>query len=235
MNTLPVHYVELERIYRQLEAQGYKTTALTGCHGDCGTSMLAYALSKRYQADGYKVLLVDLNLQRPNLDHSFGFHRQAWQAGTASMASICAPSAQGTHYLPAPVGNTASLSFRNQGAFSDTIQHWLQHYDRVIIDTSPLNATNYRNIPASTVCAETDATLLLIKSGFTTQSILEESCEQLQQVKANLIGCIMNDVAHPSLASELKREADRLQPWLPKLTARLKQWVNQSTLLNLRI
>ncbi len=235
ISTLPVHYVELEHIYQQLEKRHAKTIALTSCHAECGSSMLAYTLAKRYQADGYQVLLVDLNLQHPNLDHTLGLGRQEWQAGKDCMQSICAPSNQGTHFLPAPVGSTASLSFRNQATLIETINQWLETYDRVVLDTSPLNATNYRNIPSDSLCAEADVSLLLVKSGVTTQNQLEESCQQLQEVKANLLGCIMNDVDHPSLADELLRENKRLQRFFPRISAKIKQWIDGSSLLNLRV
>ncbi|WP_086479227.1 CpsD/CapB family tyrosine-protein kinase [Oceanospirillum sanctuarii] len=235
ISTLPVHYMELEHIYRQLEKRHSKSVAITSCHNQSGSSMLAYSLSKRYQADGYKVLLVDLNIQNPSLNLSLGLARDEWDAGASCMKSICAPSANGTHFLPAPVGNTASLSFRNQNVLAQTIEEWLQHYDRVVMDTSPLNASNYRNIPAQSACAEADASLLLVRSGFTTRNQLEESCQLLQEVKANLLGCIMNDRDHPSLTDELYRENRRLQRFLPAVSAKIKRWIDGSALLNLRI
>ena len=235
ISTLPVHYMELEHIYRQLEKRQSKSVAITACHAESGSSMLAYSLSKRYQADGYKVLLVDLNIQNPSLNLSLGLARDEWSAGNSCMKSICAPSATGTHFLPAPVGNTASLSFRNQSVLSQTMEAWLQHYDRVVIDTSPLNASNYRNIPAQSACAEADASLLLVRSGFTTRNQLEESCQLLQEVKANLLGCVMNDRDHPSLTDELYRENKRLQRFFPALSSKVKKWIADSALLNLRV
>lgn len=232
--TLPVHYMEVEHIYQQLEKQQYRTLAITGCHSLCGTSTMAYALSKRYQADGYRVLLVDLNIQNPSLDQSLGLPRKAWQADHDSINCIAAPSQQGTHFLTAPTGKTASLSFRNQSAMRATLQGWLERYDRVIVDTSPLNATNYRNIPSDTVCGETDATLLMLASGKTTQNLLQESCQVLQEAKANLVGCIMNDQKHPSLAAELIREINRFR-WIPFFARKAKSVVRNSSFLNLKV
>ncbi|MBB1487347.1 hypothetical protein [Oceanospirillum sediminis] len=231
---LPVHYVEVEHIYQQLEKKHYRTISVTACHGQSGTSLMAYALSKRYQADGYKVLLVDLNLQHPALDAYLGLPRKAWQADHSSSQCITAPSATGTHFLTAPTGKTASLSFRNQSAMHTTLGHWLEDYDRVILDTSPLNAKNYRNIPSDTVCGETDATLLMIASGKTTQNQLEECCTELQEVKANLVGCIMNDQHHPTLAAELIRETKRLK-WLPPVARKLRSIIDNSSFLNLKV
>lgn len=235
MTTLPVHYIELENIYQPLEKRGIRSLAVTSCHSGCGSSTLAYSLSKRYQADGYKVLLVDLNLQNPSLDHNFAFDRQHWQAGKDCMQSICAPSQTGTHFLPAPTGSTASLAFRNHETLSLTLLQWLEHYDRVIIDTSPINTQNYRDIPAVSICAETDATLLMIQAGLTQQSQLKACCEQLQDAKANLMGCILNDREHPSLADELHRENKRLARFLPAISSRIKQWIDGSTFINLKV
>lgn len=235
ITTLPVHYIELENIYQPLEKRGIRSLAITSCHSGCGSSTLAYSLAKRYQADGYKVLLVDLNLQNPSLDHNLAFDRQHWKAGKDCMQSICAPNKTGTHFLPAPTGSTASLTFRNHGTLSMTLQQWLEHYDRVIIDTSPINTQNYRNIPAVSICAETDATLLMIQAGLSQKSQLKDSCELLQDAKANLMGCVLNDMKHPSLADELHRENKRLARFLPWVYSKIKQWIDGSTLINLRV
>ncbi|WP_191600482.1 hypothetical protein [Marinomonas algicola] len=235
MNTLPVNYVELEAIYQTLEKRAYRCISLSGVHDLCGTSMTAYALAKRYQANGYRVLLVDVNLHHPNLDSQLGLKRLDWEVGCDQVAPIFAPSEMGTHYLTAPISNTASLSFRDPNAIQHSLSQWLEQYDRVIFDTAPISTTNYRDIPTNLICSAADASVLLMKSEFTTEVALKDCCERLAKANANLVGVVMNDVHFPSLASEMIRETERIPNVLNTVKHFLQRQIHKSTLLNFRI
>ncbi|MBJ7538261.1 tyrosine-protein kinase family protein [Marinomonas transparens] len=234
MNTFPVNYVELESIYQSLEKYRYQCISLSGAHGSCGTSMMAYALAKRYQANGYKVLLIDVNLHQPSLDKRLGLIRQDWQVGQDNKSAIYAPSVEGTDFLSAPLSNTASSSFRDPVAIQHSVAEWLTSYDRVIFDTSPISTSNYRDIPTNLICAAADASILMIKSEFTSQAILQECCDKFAQANANLIGVVMNDMDFPSLADEMLRETQRISTHLPWLQRALQKFIRQSGFLNFR-
>ncbi len=234
MNTLPVNYVELETIFHSLEKGGYRSISLSGAHNECGTSMTAYALAKRYQANGYRVLLADLNIHHPSLDTQLGIARQEWNAGGNNQTAIYAPSEAGTHFLSAPIANTASLSFRDPMLIRQSIDTWLETYDRVVMDTTPISTHNYRDIPTNLICAAADASLLMIKSEQTTQMVLQECCEKLSKANANLAGIVMNDVSFPSLADEMIRETERIPHYIPWVKQALQRAIRSSTLLNFR-
>ncbi|TDP01077.1 tyrosine-protein kinase family protein [Marinomonas balearica] len=235
MNNLPVNYVELESIFTALERKGAHVTNLCGAHNQCGTSMTAYALAKRYQANGYHVLLIDLNLYNPSLDRSLGLPRSRWSIGENSEKAIIKPSPVGTHYLPAPICSTAPLSFRDPGLVRTQINDWLKSYDRIVIDTAPISGNNYRDIPTDLICSVSDASLLLVQSEVTTQAVLKSCCDKLAKAKTSFAGIIMNDIEFPSLANEMVREANRFNRYLPWLSNILKKLIRRSAFLNLRV
>ncbi|ADZ90011.1 tyrosine-protein kinase family protein [Marinomonas mediterranea] len=235
MNNLPVNYVELESIFTVLERKGSQVISLSGAHNQCGVSMTAYALAKRYQANGYSVLLVDLNLYHPSLNSTLGLPRSKWNIGDITEDAIIKPTESGTHYLPAPICSSAPLNFRDPGLVRNQMNDWLKSYDRIVIDTAPISGNNYRDIPTDLICSVSDASLLLIQTEVTTQTALRSSCDKLEKAKANLAGIIMNDVEFPSLANEMLREANRLNRFLPWLSSLFKKAIRRSTFLNLRV
>ena len=110
---------------------------------------------------------------------------------------------------------------------------WLEHYDVVLFDTSPLNALNRGNIPADQVCGACEGAVLVVLAGVTPTAMVQRAVDKLTRAEANLMGAVFNDRLNPGLASEILRELNRLPN--NRLTEWLKRWCRRSALLNFRI
>lgn len=64
-------------------------------------------------------------------------------------------------------------------------------FDFVVIDTPPLQAV----IDAAIIAAEADATVLVVREGFTQRNDLRAAYAQLEQAGAHVLGCVMNSTA----------------------------------------
>lgn len=240
---LPIHYAELESVYSQTIDRGVRTLAITSCHGGEGVTTLACALAKRAIAGGHKTLLVDMNFCHPCIAREMGLEEKPWHDLERYMSSEIAYPDQISDeqlpsdlaVLPAPVTPTGNLMLREKQFLSACLQAWLEQFDVVIIDTSPLNAINRHNLPAERIAAECDGALLMVRSGVTRQAELTMAMERLAGMNVQLSGCVFNDMNSPTLGDEIIRESYRLQRWLPGLMGRIRRWVRTSPLLNMSV
>ncbi|WLQ16665.1 hypothetical protein O5O45_12115 [Hahella aquimaris] len=225
------NFVEIEHVYAQTLGKGLRTLAVAAVNSGDGCSTLAYALARRHSASGRQTLLVDMNLFRPSADIRFQLPRAAWSLDNGSSRSAIAQAGQNMQVLTATLNS--SIGFRDTGLIRKVIQDWESHVDAIVFDTSPLKAVNHQNIPAELICAASQACVLIVKSGVTTEADLEHACHKLKSHDARILGAVMNDIENPGLAAELKREISRLARRFPHFAARLRRWVQSSRFLNL--
>ncbi len=222
-------FLEFEQIYASTFGNGFQSVAITASNPGEGCTSLAMALARRHTAVGRRALLVDMNIYRPHFSSRFQLPSVAWQPG-ASPLPVPQRIDHNIAVITAPV--MPGISFREPATLRGMIEQWQQEYDAVIIDTSPLNALNYANIPAENVCASADACILLVMANQTREEHLLQAREKLLRMKANLVGVVVNDYHNPSLADEMIREVDRLTHRLPRLNAYIKQRIATIGLLS---
>jgi Mrp family chromosome partitioning ATPase len=246
MNELPIHYAELESIYSQTIDCGVRSLAITACNSGEGTTTLACALAKRAQAGGRKTLLVDMNFCHPSIGGELGLTAGSWNnldnlledqitqvADSDDLAAYLPKSMSPLAVLPAPSTPTGNLLLREKEYLARCMQSWLQEYEVVIVDTSPLNAINRHNLPAERICSQCEGTVLTVLAGVTRQAQIHSAMQRLNGHGIQLSGCVFNDRYCPSLAEELIRETYRFQRWLPSLMGWLREKIRRSALLNL--
>lgn len=248
MNELPIHYAELESIYSQTIDRGVRSLAITACNSGEGTTTLACALAKRAQAGGHKTLLVDMNFCHPSIGPELGLAPGSWKnldnllveqialvKDDRDSMTYMPKAVSSLSVLPAPSTPTGNLMLREKDYLARCMEAWLEEYELVIVDTSPLNAINRHNLPAERICSQCEGTVLTVLSGVTQQSQLQKAMERLTGHGIQLSGCVFNDLHSPTLAEELMRETYRLQRWLPSTMRKLRSKLSESTLFNLSI
>jgi protein-tyrosine kinase len=246
MNELPIHYAELESIYSQTIDCGVRSLAITACNSGEGTTTLACALARRAQAGGRKTLLVDMNFCHPSIGPELGLEGGSWKnldnlleeqislvIDSQPAAAYLPKSMPPLAVLPAPSTPTGNLMLREKEYLARCMEAWLQEYEIVIIDTSPLNAINRHNLPAERICSQCEGTILTVLAGVTRQAQIQSAMDKLHGHGIQLSGCVFNDCYCPTLAEELIRESYRLQRWLPSLMNWFRSKIRQSAVLNL--
>ena len=231
MQTLPIHYAEVEAIYNQTIGSGYSTIAITSAKADEGKTTVAQALVERAQVVGKQVLLVEMNTFNPVLS-------QALRRSTTRPVSsnkIIAIEDKGYSLLPAPQNIAEVLQYRESHLLLESIKKWLLDFDCIIFDTSALTSLNQSNIPAEIIAEVCEGALLVIEAGTTPANLIQESIEKLKLKKVNLIGSIINDKSNPSLLTELQRETYRLNRLLPGVMAKLRKKLATMVLFNISV
>ena len=233
MIKLPVSYLEIEEIYNDSIGKGMRSVAVTAANPEEGTSTLAYALAQRSEVDGKQTLLVEVNMLHPELGDLSGHAHTDWFPDPDSADACVMGSEEGNlDILPAPC-STDALVFRSIAKMSKLMQHWLEKYDVVIFDTSPVNARNRNNIPAESICAMADGAILMVMAGVTRQTQFRTALDRLMHSNVTLVGIVFNDFRNPRLADEICRETRRLDRWFPNAMAKIRSKIKKSSFFNI--
>ncbi|QKX16581.1 polysaccharide biosynthesis tyrosine autokinase [Microbulbifer sp. YPW1] len=155
------------------------------------STSLAFAL-----AQNERVLLIDADLRRPSVGKTFGFATKVpgltnLIAGTHK-ATECVhrDDASGLDVMPSGPIPPDAQQLLNSLRFSNTVKLLSKQYDRIVIDTAPVNAVS----DALMISRISDATLFVVKSGSTRRKVILRGIERLTQVGINIDGIILNQV-----------------------------------------
>ena len=154
-------------------------------------SNLAISLSKM----GLQVILVDADLRLPRLHKIFGLNQQNGLTTILNRGSING-TLQNTNTLGLKIVTSGELPENPAELLSmcdvDGLLRQLKGIaDLVLIDCPPVLAASDASILASKV----DGVLLVLRSGYSESGAAHDAIEALRQVKANLIGVILNSVS----------------------------------------
>ncbi|SEG29572.1 tyrosine-protein kinase family protein [Vibrio hangzhouensis] len=237
--TIPATHAEIEELYLNAELKQCRSISVTACNSFEGTSTIAQALTERYLLAGHRTLLVDLNLYHPSLTPLDITPAQSGITELSELKDNWVQDRQSPKVflgVIAPSEPRTRLLFKDPSNLRQQVSVWLEQYDRVVIDTSPILNVNKNNIPAQCVANACDGTYLVALSGVTLSSQIEDAVQSLTEgTHTQLLGAILNYRDQPTLANEICREIDRLR-WLPsKVTQWMKRKIRQNRFLALPI
>ena len=154
---------------------------------------LAYSLAEL----GKSVILLDCDLRRPTihtkmgLQQTIGITEVLSGAENLSNAPVRYKNSAGSVFFDVIVAGkrldnpSEMLSSQN---FRQVLDMVGKLYDVVILDLPPVNAV----IDAAVVAQLTDGLVLVIRENHCPRFVLKDCMEQLQYVKANILGFVMN-------------------------------------------
>lgn len=155
------------------------------------SASLAFAL-----AQNERVLLIDADLRRPAIGQEFGVPTS--RPGLTSLISgshsekecIVRDKSSGLFVLTSGPIPPDAQQILNSLRFSNTVKLLAKHYDRIIIDTAPVNAVS----DALMISRLANATLYVVKSGATRKKIIQRGINRLNQVGITIDGIVLNQV-----------------------------------------
>lgn len=164
-----------------LEAEGKTTTAIN----------LAAALAET----GQRVVLVDADLRRPQVNHRTGRMGDVgftnYLKGDGGMNDLLQATDVENFWVlasgPKPPNPAELLGSKRAG---EGIEELSAHFDYVIIDTPPLLPVT----DAAVIARWADGVLLVARANQTRLPSIASSIEQLDAVQATLIGLVLTDV-----------------------------------------
>lgn len=165
------------------------TSSLPGEGKSTVAANLAYAFGQLE-----KVLLVDADLRRPTLAKNFKF-----PVGTPGLANLiagtaraedCIKTIEGIDMLCAGAVPPNPLELLSSERFAAVIEDLRNRYDRVIIDSPPIQAVS----DATILATHADAQIYVIKSETTPVPLAQKGVGQLLQSNSPVTGVVLNQV-----------------------------------------
>ncbi|MGA9240549.1 MAG: polysaccharide biosynthesis tyrosine autokinase [Silvibacterium sp.] len=140
-----------------------------------------------------RVLLVDADMRRPNIHKVFGVSGQVGLSNILTGGAKASDAIQTTvqpnlFVIPAGPIPPHPSELLSSSLMQDLIRKWRDEYDHVIIDSPPVISVT----DAVLLSVQTDAVVMIIRSGETSAAHVRRTRTLLQSVKANLLGIVVN-------------------------------------------
>lgn len=195
-------YAEIHRIREgivgELQKENLKTVMIAGPHDDAGITFLVSVLGyniARFSA--MRVLLVDLNMRRPQLHLSFGLDIGK---GFSAVASGLLPwrdalrdtTLKGLQIMTAGRVDTDLSPFLTRSLLDTLIREMKEEFDLILFDTSPLLVQNRSNVDPALLSLVCDMVVLVVQDKRTTKSELQNAIAAIPQGGRKIRGIVYN-------------------------------------------
>ncbi len=173
----------------------FKTMLVTSSAPQEGKSTTCINLGVAMAQSGNRVLLLDTDMRRPRLHKTFGV---ANDVGISSLVvgegtldkAIKSTEVPGLFLLPCgPVPPNPAELLHTQ-AFKELLRTVSAKFDRVILDSPPLNAV----ADSAVLATQVDGVVVVVKAGRTNREQARRAVRALNDVQARLFGAVLNDL-----------------------------------------
>lgn len=164
-----------------------------------GKSTTTTNLAVTYAQSERKVLVIDADLRKPTMHHTF-FKTNRWGltnilTGQSSPEEVITSTHIPNLYLlpsgPIPPNPSEILASKRMTAFLDQMR---SQFDMVVIDTPPALAVT----DAQIVATRCDGVIMVIHSGKVKRDMAMKVKANLEHVKARILGVVLNNVDRKS-------------------------------------
>jgi polysaccharide biosynthesis transport protein len=159
-----------------------------------GKSTTSIGMAIVMAQEGRRVLLVDADLRHPSICKTLGINSRAGLttilAGYQTPESVILPSPRLPNLFVLPSGPTSPCpsELLSSEHMKKLLVQWRGMFDHIIIDSPPVLAVT----DAVRLSIEADAVLMVIRSSRTSKAALRRASIVLAQVKANVLGIVIN-------------------------------------------
>lgn len=153
---------------------------------------LAYTMAQT----GRNVLIVDSDLRKPTVHRMFKLNNE--QGVTTLLANpelkfnqvVQKSKELGLYFLPSGPMPPNPAELIGSPQMARLMEELSNNFDMVIYDTPPVNSVTDAQIIASRV----DGVILVARQNFARKEIVREAKQALENVKANILGFVINNV-----------------------------------------
>lgn len=187
-------------LYLLRPAKDRRTFLFTSAVPGEGKSFCAANLAVAFAQQGLRTLLIDADLRRPSLHTLFAGSESS--VGTTDVLLGKSTLMESVHQAKEGMLSVLTAGKRPKHPaellagphFSQLLVEALGHYDRIVIDTAPVNAVSDTLLLAGFV----DSVLLVIHAGRTPRKAVARARDQLQNAGAPLDGLLLNQLPRRS-------------------------------------
>ena len=174
-----------------------KTMVFTSPAPGDGKSTSSSNLAITLAQQGLRAIMIDADMRRGALHEAFDVPQlpglSDYLLGSVSLEDVIRNvQLEGAPFAFIPTGtlppNPAELL--SSPRMQALLEHLEGEYDAVIFDAPPLNVVT----DAAILGARTDGVIVVVRAGVTDRSALRYALDQMESVRARVLGCVLNDV-----------------------------------------
>ncbi len=182
-------------LFMPMEGARPKTLLVTSAVPNEGKSTVSSNLALVLAAAGMKTLLIDADLRRGAIHQAFGVSRDPGLTDVLGHSvnwkiAIRTTGVENLHILPRGRNVPQPSEYLLNRNTDRLLQELYPMYDYIIIDSSPVLAAD----DTASLAPKIDATLFVVRMGFTSAKMTRKSLEILYDRQANIPGLILNQV-----------------------------------------
>lgn len=171
-----------------------KSLVITSSNPGEGKSTVSSNLAFILSQGGKKVIVVDADLRKPTIHKKFKVDNREGLAeiliGKKNISEVSKKIEENIYVITAGKKTPNPAEMVSSKAMEELIESLKKKYDYVIIDTPPV-----RNINDGVVLsAKADGVILVVRSGKTKSVDVVKGYKELEKVKANIVGSVLNAV-----------------------------------------
>ncbi len=173
----------------------FKTLVVTSSGPQEGKSTSCIFLGVAMAQSGNRVLLLDTDMRRPRLHKAFGVPNDVGISslvvgeGTLDKA-IKSTEVPNLFLLPCGPLPPNPAELLHTQAFAELLKAASGKFDRIILDSPPLNAVS----DSAVLATQTDGVVLVLRAGKTNREQARRALRSLADVQARMYGAILNDL-----------------------------------------
>ena len=182
-----------------------KILLITSAGENEGKSTVAANLALSIAEHGKKVLLIDLDMRKPSLNKIFGVEEENIDdigqfligKGTGDNL-IRLLDQEKLHVILNTKEYSRSTEMLSNGRLEKLFQYLREHFDYILIDSSPMNIV----ADAEVIANYADASMVVVREHASAARAVNEVLDTLRDSHAKPIGCVLNDT-HTGVTSAL--------------------------------
>ena len=174
---------------------GYKSFVICGCEAGNGTTTVSINLAAALASSGFRTVLIDGDMRKKNnfkrLNENATVGLSDYLMNKATIKEIIyETTTDNLTYIPCGqlIDNPVRLLCSDR--MNEVRNELADSYDFIIYDMPAVNAA----MDAKVIAVNVDATVLVSSVGATSKKGLVDAANALTEVKANLIGTIVNKI-----------------------------------------
>ena len=194
-NVAEREFERLATIFRSLELENRRLMITSATAGE-GKTTITLGLAMALRKLGFRVLLLDADLQRSSLSEHLGIEPEQREAEGGKIPPSVNLS-YGLDFIPAPaLPKEQTAQFFAQGNFEQYLDRVQAegNYDYVLVDSSPVHLTSESMLMTPIV----ENVLFVVRPGTSDRYSVMNSLDQLKLHKAQIHGLILNGGDAPS-------------------------------------
>ncbi len=224
----PADFGEIGRLARTLLRNLRGPLVVIAPQGGEGASTLALLLAEKAAHEGKSALIADLNLKNRTLSEKLLLGDGTWALphGKGKWSALRPVGQKGLSALAAPRHAATLQTLAEQGGLPALFATLSAQAEVVIIDASPLSATNRGNIDAVTLGTHAGRVVLLAEADRTPAHSLKAATDQLLLAGVPIQGIVLNQYHTPTRRQLLAHLASCVQ-WVYPAAGR---WLQRAAL-----